>query len=56
MSKPNLERPVINTNVYGKDAPAAAKASEGARSLEQINQAIDARNNQKPGQYYDGKR
>jgi hypothetical protein len=56
MTKANTERPEINTNVYGKSAPDAAKAGVGARSLEQINQAIDARRNQKPGQYYGERR
>jgi len=44
---------IIKTDVYGSNAPAAAKAGVGARSIEQIRQATDARRNARPGQYND---
>ena len=51
MSNTPTEKLPILTNVYGKDAPAAAKAGVGARSIEEIRQATDARRNQRLGDY-----
>ena len=42
------QRPEIYTDIYGKVAPDAAKAGVGARSIEQIRQATDARRNAIP--------
>ena len=41
MSNTPTEKLPILTNVYGKDAPAAAKAGVGARSIEEIRQATE---------------
>jgi hypothetical protein len=49
-NQPN-EKPPINVNVYGRNAPKAATAGQGARTLEEINQATDARRAQRPGDY-----
>jgi hypothetical protein len=51
MSNTPNQKPEINVNVYGKDAPAAAKAGVGARTLAEIREATDARRNQRPGDY-----
>ena len=51
MNNKPTEKPPIYTDVYGKVAPDAAKAGVGARSIEEIRQATDARRNAKPGQY-----
>jgi hypothetical protein len=51
MSNTPTKKPPILTNVYGKDAPAAAKAGVGARTLDEIKQATDARRDQRPGDY-----
>jgi hypothetical protein len=45
----NTEKPEILVDTFGKDAPAAAKAGQGARSLDEIKQATEART--RPGQY-----
>ena len=51
MSNTPTEKPPIYTDVYGKIAPDAARAEVGARSIEQIREATDARRNARPGQY-----
>jgi hypothetical protein len=38
-------------NVYGKDAPAAAKFGVGVRTREAVKEACDARREVKPGVY-----
>ena len=48
MSKPT-EKPEILVDTYGKSAPSAAKAGQGARTLDEIKQATEART--RPGQY-----
>ena len=44
-----VTKPDILVDTFGKDAPAAAKAGQGARTLEEIKQATEART--RPGQY-----
>jgi hypothetical protein len=45
-------RPVdILVNVYGRNAPDAAKFGRGATTIQQIQEATDARRAQKPGDY-----
>jgi hypothetical protein len=48
MSNQN-EKPVIHVDVYGKNAPDAAKFSVGTSTREGAQQAQDARRNQRPG-------
>jgi len=43
----------ILTDVYGRDAPDAAKFGKGATTLAEINQATDARRQLRPGAYRD---
>jgi hypothetical protein len=45
----NTKQPDILVDTFGKDAPAAAKAGQGARTLDEIKQATEART--RPGQY-----
>ncbi len=40
----DTEEPKINVSVYGVNGPAAATFDRGARTLEQIQEVIDARN------------
>jgi hypothetical protein len=56
MSNQPNEKPPINVNVYGRNAPDAAKAGVGARTIEQIREATDAQRNQRPGDYHSNKR
>jgi hypothetical protein len=43
------QKPLIS--VYGKDAPRAAEFNKGARNIEEVREATEARRNQKPGVY-----
>ena len=45
----NIKQLDILVDTFGKSAPAAAKAGQGARTLDEIKQATEART--KPGQY-----
>ena len=40
-----MNKPSININVYGKDAPDAATFGKGASTLAEIKQATSARDN-----------
>ena len=50
--KTPIAKPVIQHSEYGKSAPDAAKAGVGARTIEEIRQATDARRAARPGDYH----
>jgi len=45
-------KPELRVDVYGRDAPDAAKFGVGARTLAEIEKATKARLDQRPGDYY----
>jgi hypothetical protein len=40
MSKPNIERPEVLVNTFGKNAPAIDRAGVGARNLQEIRESL----------------
>jgi hypothetical protein len=46
------KKPTIYIDTYGRKAPDAADISKAARNTKQIEDAIQRRNQQKPGDYY----
>jgi hypothetical protein len=49
--KTPASKPPILTNVYGSNPPKAAQAGVGATTISEIREAVDARRNQRPGDY-----
>ena len=46
--------PAILTDVFGADdVPAASRFNKGARTIEEVREATDARRNATPGKYRD---
>jgi hypothetical protein len=47
------EKPDVKVNVYGSNAPAAAKFGVGATTRQEIEEPTQARRDQRPGDYND---